>query len=213
MDPISGLTAALGTLAGKAVAASAIAAVSMGGLHAADVVDLPVLPDEAKTVVDTLPADGATVSDKASEGKARSDAEEETETEAEAEKVDTEEQDAADETDGGEPNENATFGQSVSDVARADDSTGETVSEYARTNNPGATPSEAGDRPDADVRQDETARQDAAARAGDDTTEDDAADDKAAEEGTVEEAPAEPGSQADAHRPATAGPGAADARS
>lgn len=75
------LLALLSTVAGKAVAGTAIAAASVGGLHAADVVEVPLLPSEAQTdVVTDLPADGAEVSDEASEGKAGAEAEEESDT-------------------------------------------------------------------------------------------------------------------------------------
>lgn len=54
MEFLTAIMSFLATATGKVVAGTAIAATSVGGLHAADVVDLPVLPDrDAATVVET----------------------------------------------------------------------------------------------------------------------------------------------------------------
>jgi hypothetical protein len=55
---LSTLSGFLGTLTGKALLGTAVAAASVGGLHAADVVDLPVLPAHDSHAADS-PADGA----------------------------------------------------------------------------------------------------------------------------------------------------------
>ena len=44
---MSWISAFIATTAGKTAAGAAVAAASVGGMHAADVVDLPILPDEA----------------------------------------------------------------------------------------------------------------------------------------------------------------------
>src|SRR3546814_18176858 len=51
----------------------------------------------------------------------------------------------AEATEGGEPNANAEFGQSVADLAQTEGTTGEDVSTYARENNPGVEAGQAGD--------------------------------------------------------------------
>ncbi|HEX6424634.1 MAG TPA: hypothetical protein VFZ79_14225 [Acidimicrobiales bacterium] len=65
---LTGLSAFLGTLTGKVVLGTAVTAASVGGLHAADVVDVPVLPDTGPPTEqhdgdggrpDTAGADGA----------------------------------------------------------------------------------------------------------------------------------------------------------
>lgn len=196
MDIISLLTTALGTAAGKALAGAAVATVSVGGLHAADVVELP-LPDMSERPVQ-VDADATPVEPVTPAAEKEADAGED-EVPAEDELVG-----AADgtEADAGEPNANAQFGQDVAGLAQEEGTTGEDVAAYARENNPGATasaearagtpaedgadaPEEAGERQDAEVRQD------ADAPHGDDQVE--------------ELRPTEPGSQADEHRPADAG--------
>lgn len=73
---LTGLSAFLGTLTGKVVLGTAVTAASVGGLHAADVVDVPVLPDTGPPTEqhdgdggrpDTAGADGA---NETAEGKA-----------------------------------------------------------------------------------------------------------------------------------------------
>jgi hypothetical protein len=82
MSWIAGLIA---TTAGKAAAGTVLAAASVGGLHAADVVELPVLPDEAaesnvETTSDPVGADlgeapeNADLPDEAEAGQARAEA-------------------------------------------------------------------------------------------------------------------------------------------
>jgi hypothetical protein len=56
-DMLSTLSGLVTGLAGKVVLGTAVAAASVGGLHAADVVDIPVLPDTARPTVEQ-PATG-----------------------------------------------------------------------------------------------------------------------------------------------------------
>lgn len=189
---LEALTAALATTAGKAAAGLAIASASVGGLAAADVVELPpqaqdqpadvTTEDQAETPV--LPDEAQTGQDAAELG---ADNAEDTRQEGEGDL----ENEAAD------PDAND-FGQEVADLAQDPESTGEDVSTFARENNPGAAHSaDAGAPEDAGERQDETVRQDDGAPQGAD----------AAGEHIPEQA-GEPGSQGDENRGGAAAAGA-----
>ena len=164
------LSTALSTLLGKAIAGTAVAAASIGGLAAADVVELLSLPAEAQTpVVEELPADGEVVSEAA---KALRESKTETETdtakvEDEDEAVNIEDEAGAEaDSETGEPNENAEFGQGVAEDAREGGVDGQAIAAGARAGTPAedraAQPGAPEDvRQDADVRQDGDAPEDA----------------------------------------------------
>lgn len=70
---LTGLSGFVGTLTGKFVLGTAVTAASVGGLHAADVVDVPVLPDTAASADRPEQSDGSQgtdVPDAAVEGQA-----------------------------------------------------------------------------------------------------------------------------------------------
>lgn len=160
------LSTALSTLLGKAIAGTAVAAASIGGLAAADVVELLSLPAEAQTpVVEELPADGEVVSEAA---KALRESKTETETaKVEDEAVNIEDEAGAEaDSETGEPNENAEFGQGVAEDAREGGVDGQDIAAEARAGTPAedraAQPGAPEDvRQDADVRQDGDAPEDA----------------------------------------------------
>lgn len=190
------LTSLLSTAVGKAVAASAVAAVGLGGLHAADV-DLPVpgLEDQpgAVDVGETPPEPGDVVAQTPAKDEAAPVRGERPDEGADEADTDT---DGGDDIDGGEPDANADFGQRVAADARDGGVVGQDIATEARAGTPAedraGAPGTVGERQDAEVRQDDGAGQDADAPHGDEAVE--------------EQRPADPGSQADAHRPDTAGP-------
>jgi hypothetical protein len=182
MEPTSALAALLSTALGKAAAGAAVAAVSLGGLAAADVVDLPLQANDRPADVTTsdteLPTEAESGDDVANDTAAVEAKKADAQAKREAAQENRRDGETTDD-EGGEPNEHADFGQSVADVAQAEDATGQDVAEHARTENPGTEA-----RQDADVRQDTGAEDDAE---------------------TGEQPPADAGSQADQYRPADAG--------
>jgi hypothetical protein len=164
MEPISSIASAvLSTLAGKIAAGTVVAAASVAGMDAANIVEVPGFADEPESVVvaedtpqDAEDAKALAEAKKAAGSEDADEVEEADEVEVEVEETDLEEID-------GEPNENATFGQSVADRASADDREpgkefGQTIAGEARTETPGADRAAQPDaRPDApaEVRQDD----------------------------------------------------------
>lgn len=223
------LAGALSTALGKAAVGSAVAALSVGGLQAADVVDVPGFDDEpeaveitdapmpADEVVEQTPAAGPAdpQADRADRSEDTTTEATETETEAEAE------------TDGAEPSVNATFGQDVAADARDGGVDGQAIAAEARSGTRAeeraaqrGAPETAGERQDGaerqdgDVRQDSDVRQDGDVRQDSDVRQDAGTaqdDDQASQDEVAEEQAPEPGSQADEHRPESAGPAAAAA--
>lgn len=63
------ITGFVGTLTGKAVLGTALAAASVGGLHAADVVDIPVLPDDPPATEQPAGSQDRTPTDAGAEGQ------------------------------------------------------------------------------------------------------------------------------------------------
>lgn len=188
MEPTTILSTALSTLLGKVAVGTAVAAVSVAGMDAADLVDVPGFDEkpQAVEVGETPPEPGAVVDQTPAAEKA--DPEADREEESDLEEGETEEI-VEDDTEGGEPDANAGFGQAVAEDARDGGVDGQSVAAEARAGTPAEdradAPEEAGERQDAEVRQD------ADAPHGDDQAE--------------ELRPTDPGTQADEHRPADAG--------
>jgi hypothetical protein len=119
---LTGLGAFIATTTGKIVLGTTVAAASVGGMHAAEIVDVPLLPDQANAVV--LVADSeeeSTDSPEVEEAAAASEeeaveAEELVETEAEESDAEEAEVDGDDEADDEEEPKN--HGAVVSDFAK-----------------------------------------------------------------------------------------------
>lgn len=164
MEPLSTF---LSTLLGKAVAGAAVAAASVGGLAAADVVELP-LPD-----LDEAPAEvDADLTPVVPETPAAEQAElDATEDEEVAETEEIDEANALDET--GTSDDNAEWGQSVATRAQAGELDGQTIAGEARQGTPAEDrAAEPGAPETVGERQDGTARQDAEAPQGDEAADD-----------------------------------------
>ena len=153
---LDGLTTALATAAAKALAGLTIASASVGGLVAADVVELPLPAQDKPAEVTTedkgetpeLPDGAATRGQDAAEAKGANA--EESRQDGERGEDDAENEDT--DVDAADPEAN-NFGQDVADLAQDPASTGADISAFARSENPGAdhragAPATAGERQD-----------------------------------------------------------------
>jgi len=133
---LTGLGAFIATTTGKIVLGTAVAAASVGGMHAAEIVDVPILPDQAKAEVLLVDSEEETTDSPDVEEVAASAEEEAGEAEqfvaAEAEESEAE---ASDED--GDEEEPKNHGAVVSEFAKTTDlegcEKGQAISELARS--------------------------------------------------------------------------------
>lgn len=135
------ISAVLSTALGKAAAGLAVATASVGGLHAAEVVDVPVLPDvadqEQEVEVDEAPADGLVVADAAKQ-KAEDRRHDDEEVVPEIGEVEEEGGDDAPTADDGARQATGASGLDVSQRAQAGEIDGRELSSEVVANTPAA---------------------------------------------------------------------------
>ncbi|RZV44079.1 MAG: hypothetical protein EX269_12270 [Acidimicrobiales bacterium] len=133
---LTGLGAFVATTTGKLVLGTAVAAASVGGMHAAEIVDMPLLPEQAKAEVLMVESEEeATDSGEVEEVAA---AQEEADEAEQVSESDAEESDSQDESDeNGDEEEPKNHGAVVSDFAKTTDlegcEKGQAISELAKS--------------------------------------------------------------------------------